>query len=169
FTAGFYKSGTSFVYTSGGGATWPGGFADYDFNAAKYVTTRTRWSTEAHTVWSDKFWIRRKGCKSDKSVVCCRYGLDLTLAFDEVAAYGADVTLLAPGNNRSNSGLWHMDSTSNNMPAHETGHHVDNPDEYTGGALDVTLAGDGAVAGIDDDCIMGRNKTKVKKRHYYAF
>lgn len=168
-TAGFYKSGATFVCTSGGGATWPGGFADYDFNAARYVAARTRWSQEAHTVWSDKFRIRRKGCKSDKTVVCCSYGVDLALSFTEVAAHAADVTLLAPGNNRSNSGLWHMDSNSNNMPAHETGHHVDNPDEYAGGGFDSTLNGDGAVNGICDDCIMGRNKTQVKKRHYHAF
>ena len=55
------------------------------------------------------------------------------------------------------------------MPAHEAGHHVDNPDEYAGGATDATLSGDGAVAGIHADCIMGQNMTKTEKRHYHAF
>jgi hypothetical protein len=163
---GFYKSGTSFVGVSGG--TWPEAFADYDFNGATYKAVRTRWCTQTHTQWTDCFSIRRVGCASDRSVTCCRYGLSLTLTFQEKASYSLGVVLLAPGALRSNAGLWFMGDASN-MPAHETGHHVDNPDEYAGGAVDTSLSGDGATAGIDRDCIMGQNMTKTKKRHYHAF
>jgi hypothetical protein len=163
---GFYKSGTSFVGVSGG--TWPEAFADYDFNGATYNAVRTKWSSMTYKQWTDCFAIRRVGCKSDKSVTCCRYGVNLTLQWSQETTYGADVVLLAPGALRSNAGLWFMGDTSN-MPAHETGHHVDNPDEYAGGATDASLSGDGAVAGIDADCIMGQNMTKTKKRHYHAF
>ncbi len=163
---GFYKSGATFTGASGG--TWPEAFADYDFNSAKYTNVRTTWSKQAHDQWSDKFRIERDGCQSDKSVTCCRYGVDVTLTFVEVHAYGADVVLLAPGALRSNARLWFM-GAAGNTPAHETGHHLDNPDEYAGGAVDPSLSGDGAVAGIDADCIMGQNMTKTKKRHYHAF
>jgi hypothetical protein len=163
---GFYKSGTSFVGVSGG--TWPEAFADYDFGGTKYRNVRSAWCQKAHEQWSDKFLIEREGCKSDKSISCCRSKVDVTLTFVEVTAYATGVVLLAPGALRSNAGLWFMGDTSN-MPAHETGHHLDNPDEYTGGAVDPSLSGDGAVSGIDADCIMGQNMTKTKKRHYHAF
>ena len=163
---GFYKSGSTFAGVSGG--TWPEAFADYDFGSTKYKNVRATWCKQAHDQWTDKFWIKRDGCQSDNSVTCCRYGVDVTLTFVEVKTYAAGVVLLAPGALRSNAGLWFMGDTSN-MPAHETGHHLDNPDEYAGGAVDPSLSGDGAVNGIDADCIMGQNMTKTKKRHYHAF
>jgi hypothetical protein len=129
---------------------------------------RAQWTTQINKQWTDCFGIHRVGCTSDKSVTCCRYGLTMNATFNEVTSYGADVVLLAPGALRSNAGLWFMDDESS-MPAHETGHHVDNPDEYKGGAVDPSLSGDGATAGIDPDCIMGQNMTKTKKRHYHAF
>jgi hypothetical protein len=52
------------------------------------------------------------------------------------------------------------------MAAHEFGHHIGNPDEYAGAAIDAALNDDGAVNGIDSDSIMGQNLTKVKKRHF---
>jgi hypothetical protein len=164
--AGFYKTGTTFACTRGG--TWPEDFADYDFNDTKYTNVRTTWSQQMHDQWTDKFWILREGCPSDKSVTCCRYKVEAALIFVEVTTYATGVLLLAPGNNRSNSGLWFMGSTSFNMPAHESGHLLDNPDEYAEGGFDATLSGDGAANGIDADCIMGANKTKTKKRHYHA-
>jgi len=162
---GFYKSGTSFVGASGG--TWPEPFTDYDFNSATYTSVRSKWTTQINAQWTDCFPIRRVGCASDKSVTCCRYGVTMSVAFNETTSFGADVVMLAPGALRSNAGLWFMGDTSN-MPAHETGHHIDNPDEYPGGAVDPSLSGDGAKAGIDPDCIMGQNMTKTKKRHYHA-
>lgn len=156
---GFYKSGTTFTGVSGG--TWPEAFADYDFNGAQYTKVRTDWCKLVHDNWSDKFLIEREGCTADKSVTCCRTKVDVALILKEVASNGADVVLLAPGNLRSNAGLWFMGDTSN-MPAHEAGHIMDNPDEYADGATDPAI-------GINADCIMGQNMTKVEKRHYHAF
>jgi hypothetical protein len=163
---GFYKTGATFASTQGG--SWPEAFADYDFNSTKYTNVRATWSQQVHDQWTDKFWIQREGCQSDKSVTCCRYRVAVTLTFVQVTAYATGVVLLAPGNLRSNALLWFMGDTSN-VAAHESGHLMDNPDEYTGGAVDPSLSGDGAVNGIDADCIMGQNMTKTKKRHYRAF
>lgn len=165
---GFYKSGSSFVSPSAPGGSWPETFADYNFNKSPYSTAREKWRKQIHSKWSGKFWLRRVGCVSDKSVACCRYGVDVRATFKEVKAHGSHVVILAPGNLRSNAALWFMGDTSN-VAAHETGHHMDNPDEYTGGAVDTSLSGDGAVAGIDSDSIMGQNLTKTKRRHYRSF
>jgi hypothetical protein len=163
---GFYKDGGKFVGVSGG--TWPIPWTDYAFDGPDYTTIRANWVKQIHKQWTDCFVIHRVGCTSDKSVTCCRYGLNLNAAFNVLTKYSNDIVLLAPGALRSHAKLWFMDDESN-MPAHETGHHVDNPDEYSGGAVDPTLSGDGAKAGIDPDCIMGQNMTVTKKRHYHAF
>jgi hypothetical protein len=156
---GFYKSGSGFVGASGG--TWPQPFTDYDFNGADYTSVRDKWCKQVHDQWSDQYVIGREGCKSDKSVSCCRSKVDVVLTFHEVTTHSADVVLLAPGALRSNAGLWFMGETSN-MTAHETGHTMDNPDEYADGATDPAI-------GINPDCIMGQKMTKVEKRHYHAF
>ena len=76
---------------------------------------------------------------------------------------------VAEGNLRSNAKNWFLGDSRVEVGAHETGHHMDNPDEYADGAVDTTLNEDGAVNGIDPDCIMGQNLTNAKKRHYHAF
>ena len=81
----------------------------------------------------------------------------------------ADVVLVAPENMRSNAVLWFMGDSRISVAAHETGHIMDNPDEYVGGAVDTSLNGDGAVNGIDANSIMGQNLAGVKLRHYHAF
>ncbi len=164
---GFYKSGASFVSTSGG--TWPGTFADYNFNSKKYKKRRKAWIDSTHEVWSHKFHIRRKTCKSSKGTRCCIYTVDVALSFTTVNAHAAGVIAVCPGALRSNASIWFLDDSRIEVAAHEAGHHMDNPDEYAGGAVDPSLNGDGAVNGIDADCIMGANLTKVKKRHYHAF
>jgi hypothetical protein len=78
------------------------------------------------------------------------------------------VILMAPGNARSNLSLWFMDQPASHMPCHETGHLLNNPDEYAEGACDPTVSGDGAVNGVDANCIMGQNMSDVKKRHYHS-
>lgn len=165
---GFYKDGSKFVSPSAPGGSWPEKFKDYNYDKAPYSTARDNWRKQIHKVWTHKFWLRRDGCKSDKAATCCRYGVDVSATFEQVKAYGKNVTILAPGNLRSNAALWFMGDTSN-VAAHETGHHMDNPDEYAGGAVDTSLNGDGAVNGIDADSIMGQNLTKTKRRHYRAF
>jgi outer membrane protein OmpA-like peptidoglycan-associated protein len=166
----FWKHGTKFESTDGSGGTWPGAFADYDFNSAKYTTLRnTTWVNVTHDVWSRKFDIRRKDCHSEPKNKCCRYPLEVSLAFNTVASLVAEVIAVCPGKLRSNAANWFMDEPRVRVAAHESGHHMDNPDEYAGGAVDPTLNGDGAVNGIDADCIMGQNLTGVKKRHCHAF
>lgn len=164
---GFYKSGGNFVSTQGG--TWPGSFADYDFNSATYTKRRADWIADTHRQWTDVFHIRRKDCHSVAATRCCRYEVDVTLSFNVVTTFAGGVIPLCPGTLRSNAGVWFMDETRISVAAHETGHHMDNPDEYAGGAVDPTLNGDGAVAGIDNDSIMGQNLTVTKKRHYRSF
>jgi hypothetical protein len=120
-------------------------------------------------VWTNKFYIRRKKCKSEKGTRCCIYTVDVTMTFTVVTAHAAAVIAVCPGALRSNASIWFLDDARIEVAAHEAGHHMDNPDEYANGAVDTTLAGDGAVAGIDADSIMGQNLSKVKKRHYHAF
>ncbi len=163
----FYKTGATFTSISGG--TWPEAFVDYDFNSVTYTKRRADWIQNTHDVWTDKFYIRRKTCKSEKGTRCCIYTVEVTLAFTTVAAHSAGVIAVAPGALRSNASNWFLDETRIAVAAHESGHHMNNPDEYTGGAVDPALTGDGAVAGIDNDSIMGANLTKVKKRHYQTF
>jgi len=163
----FYKSGASYVSTGGG--TWPGSFTDYNFNSKKYKKRRKAWINNTHTVWTNKFYIRRKKCKSSKGTRCCIYTVDVKMTFTVVTAHAAAVIAVCPGALRSNASIWFLDDARIEVAAHEAGHHMDNPDEYAGGAVDPALAGDGAVAGIDADSIMGANLSKVKKRHYHAF
>jgi hypothetical protein len=52
------------------------------------------------------------------------------------------------------------------MPIHEFGHHLGNPDEYTGAAtVDPSVNTDGAKAGIDKKSIMGGEGMEVRRRH----
>ena len=166
-TSGFYVSGSG--YASPGGATYPERFADYDFNSAGYTTRRADWISDTHTRWTDCFRVRRKTCPSKAGVNCCAYSVEVKLTFNVVTSHSAGVVLVCAGPLRSNTDTWFMDDDRIAVAAHEAGHYMDNPDEYTGGALDTSVNGDGAVNGIDADCLMGQNLSVVKKRHYHAF
>jgi hypothetical protein len=166
-TTGFFASGGGF--SSAGGATYPEAFADYDFNASAYTQRRAEWVSDTHTRWTDAFLIHRTGCASDKGVVCCNYSVEVELTFNVVGSHSSGVVLVCAGALRSNTDTWFMDDDRIAVAAHEAGHYMDNPDEYTGGALDPSLNEDGAVNGIDADCLMGQNLSVVKKRHYKAF
>jgi len=165
----FHREGSNFVSSSGG--TWPENFTDYDFNSTANKAKRDGWSKETHDRWTGKFILRRKDCHSQAGTRCCIYDTELNLAFTEVTTFtDADhVVFVSPEYMRSNSGNWFMGDPDLSTAAHETGHRIDNPDEYKDGATDSSLHGDGAVNGIDPDCIMGQNMTVVKKRHMHAF
>ncbi len=167
-TLAFYKDGATFKQ-AGGTGTWPEAFAEYDFDSAVYTKRRKEWVDTTHTVWTDAFKIRRKACPSKAGNACCLYSLEVTLEFLIQALWSDGVTSICPGDLRSNTATWFMGDSRLEMAAHETGHHMDNPDEYLNGAVDTTLNEDGAVNGIDADCIMGQNMTKAKKRHFHAF
>ena len=167
FSLAFYKDGTNFVSPNTG--TFPDAFADYDFNATAYTTVRASWVTNTHDRWTEKFALRRHGCTSDATVNCCKYDIEVNLTFNVVTTHGADTILVGPGDYRSNASTFFMGDTRTGTVPHEIGHLMDNPDEYLYGAVDTSITGDGATAGIDPDCIMGQNLTNVKKRHYHAF
>jgi hypothetical protein len=164
----FYKDASGkFVSPSGG--TWPETFADYDFNDKAFVDIRKGWVDNVHKFWTEQWGLRRHGCTSDASVHCCRYEVQVDIAFKEVTAHANDTILVGPGDFRSNASTFFMGDDRPGLVPHESGHLMDNPDEYVGGAVDPTLNGDGATNGIDPDCIMGQNLSTVKKRHYHAF
>ncbi len=175
FTAGatnyqgttFVKSGTKFVGRNGG--EWPEAFAEYDFDSAKYTKKRADWCKTTHDVWTDQFPLHRKTCASEKGTHCCLYSVEVNMAFNTVTTGDTDVVYMAPGSWRANAANWAMDDSNLQVAAHEAGHHMDNPDEYAGGAVNPTVNGDGAVNGIDANCIMGQNLTVAKKRHYGGF
>ena len=167
---GFYKSGSNFVPQSGGGGgSFPTPFPDYDFNSTANTAKRNTWIKVTHDKWTDVFPIRRKDCPSAPKTRCCIYDVEVNITFNVVTSDADGVIAVCEGSLRSNAGIWFMGDTRDDVAAHETGHHMDNPDEYTGGAVDPTVNGDGAVNGIDADSIMGQNLTKVKKRHVHAF
>ena len=163
------KSGDKFVSIYG--AQHPMTFADYAINAPDLVARRAAWVQDTHDVWSNRFHIKRKGCQSQPGTRCCRYDVEVNLAFNEVAAYDQSkgVIVLCPGEVRSNTILWAMGDSRIKVAAHEAGHHMDNPDEYPAGGMDKSVNGDGAVNGVDADSIMGQNLTNAKKRHFVAF
>ena len=167
FSTAFYKSGSSYASTMGG--TYPDAFADYDFDASEYTTIRSNWVTRVHDVWTEQWAMRRHGCTSDASVNCCKYSVQVDVTFTTVTTHSADTILVGPGDYRSNASTFFMGDTRTGTVPHEIGHLMDNPDEYTGGAVDTSINTDGATSGIDPNCIMGQNMTTVKKRHYHAF
>ena len=166
-STGFYKDGTTWRSLEGG--TWPEAFADYDFDKAAYARRRAEWMTNTHDTWTDVFHLRRKGCQSQAGTRCCLYEVDVTLAFSVVNTYASDVILVCTGGIRASAGLWAYDDARIKAAANKTGQQMGNPDEFKGGAVDVSIADDGAVGGVDADSIMGQNLTGVKKRHYRSF
>jgi hypothetical protein len=163
FAVGFYKQGTSFTCQYGG--TWPENFTDWNVDAPDKQSTITGWTNNIKTTWTGKFDFKRKDCKSsDKK--CCRHTTKAAVTFSKQANFATGMLIIADGNIRSNDSLLFLGETRIAVAAHEFGHHLGNPDEYAGAAIDTTLNGDGAVNGIDADSIMGQNLTKVKVRHF---
>ena len=163
FAVGFYKQGTSFVCQYGG--TWPEPFTDWNIDAPDKQSTITTWINNIKTTWTGKFDLKRKECQSSEKK-CCRYATQASVTFSKQATFAAGMMIIADGNIRSNDSLLFLGESRVAVAAHEFGHHLGNPDEYTGAAVDTTLNSDGAVNGIDPDSIMGQNLTKVKVRHY---
>lgn len=167
---GLIKNGAQFVPKQPNtGGPFPTTFTDYNFDDPKLVAKRDKWVKTSHDKWSAVWQLRRKDCHSGNAVRCCRYDVEVDVKLTTVTVDGADVIGVGREAFRSNAGTFFMGDTRDTLLAHEAGHHMDNPDEYTGGAVDPAMSGDGAVAGIDKDSIMGQNHTKVKKRHYHAF
>jgi len=170
---GFIKDGSDFVPANGIGGKWPdpSDFPDYDPAAKKYQDRLAFWAQETKNIWTDQLQLRRKTCKSEPKTRCCIYDLEVTIDFTLVAKWKTHETVgISPGNLRANAAHFTYDNAGRTA-AHETGHHMDNPDEYSGGAIDTGLNVPGEVAaGIDTagDSIMSRGTT-IKKRHFRAF
>lgn len=163
FGVGFYLSGTN--YTCQYGGDWVEAFTDWNIDAADKQKRIKEWKENADTTWTGKFDIKRKECKSSNKQ-CCRYKTEAKITFTKEGTFSAGYLVIADGNVRSNDSLWFLGEPRVAVAAHEFGHHLGNPDEYTGAEVETTLNDDGAVNGIDADSIMGQNLTKVKKRHY---
>jgi type VI secretion system secreted protein VgrG len=130
------------------------------------TTTLATWVTNIDAMWTNKFDLKRKECLSTDPK-CCRYKTRCSVNFTAVATRSGHTIVLAANNARSNAGAWSLGDTRPGMPPHEFGHHLGNPDEYTGGVgVDASVNTDGATAGIDSSSIMGSSMTTVKKRHY---
>jgi hypothetical protein len=163
FCVGFYKSGSSYKCQYGG--TWPENFTDWDVTSKENVKKITAWKNNIETVWSNKFFLKRKDCPSTLAA-CCRYSVIARVEFSKQNSFSSGTLIISNGDIRSNDQLWFIADPEVVMAAHEFGHHLGNPDEYAGAKLDTSLNDDGARAGIDADSIMGQNMTKVKKRHF---
>jgi len=163
FCVGFYKSGNS--YTCQYGGNWPERFANWNINSPSSRRRINQWTDNIHDTWNDKFDIKRRGCASSADW-CCRYQTEFSVEFKKQDALSNETLIVAPGNIRSNDSLWFLGEPRLSVAAHEFGHHLGNPDEYAGAAIDTSLNSDGAVNGIDADSIMGQNLTTVKRRHF---
>jgi hypothetical protein len=168
----FYKSGSKWVCRDDSSLSWPKALSDWPDNKFKgsgNLTDKTlaTWKTNIQAVWTDKFDIKRKECKSSKAQ-CCRYKTRCVVDFQEVSAYADGVIIIVYEDVRSDSGMWALGDTRYGLAPHEFGHLLGAPDEY--GGVGTTQLGvsdsDGLNNGIDDDCIMGVNLTNTKKRHY---
>lgn len=168
---GFRFDGTNYVPANGGSGKWPEAFTDYDPLAAPYTTIRDDWKTVTRTAWTDQYHLKRKDCKSTDVTRCCRYDVEVNIDFAKVDAWTAHKTItISPGGQRANAENWFYDRPGTTA-AHETGHLMDQPDEYAGGATDSTLNVPGNVtAGINTagDSMMF-DKGKVQKWHFRAF
>jgi hypothetical protein len=164
---GFYKSGTTYTcqYGSFSNTTWPEAFADWSAaDNTAWTTSKANWERTIADEWSNKFYLKRHGCTSTDQT-CCRYTTRAWATFEEAPSFTSGMSVLVAGGGRANDSLWFVNATSPLTPSHEYGHHLGNPDEYGTGTR--TPDGDGMVGGIDANCVMGNNRTPVKKRHLY--
>jgi hypothetical protein len=172
FGIAFYKSGSNWTCREDSKLSWPSPLSDWPENTYKGAgnltdTTLAKWKTNIQNVWTDKFDIKRKECKSSVSE-CCRYKTRCVADFSEVGSHGANIIIIVADDVRSDSGMWALGDTRAGLAPHEFGHLLGAPDEY--GGVGTTQLGvsdsDGLNNGIDDNCIMGVGLSDPKKRHY---
>lgn len=164
FCVGFYEKDGKYVCQYGG--EWPEEFADWNINAAPKQQKIRKWQEEINKTWSGGFRIKREECKSSLEE-CCSYEIITEAQFTRKGSFSKGMLIIADGSFGSNGALFFLGDPGAGKFSHEFGHFMGNPDEHAGSVgIDRSLNGDGAVNGIDRDSIMGRNMTKVKRRHF---
>jgi hypothetical protein len=168
----FYKSGSKWICRDDSSLSWPQALSDWPDSQYKGAgnptdTTLGTWKTNIDAVWTDKFDLKRKECKSTIPE-CCRYKTRCVSSFKEVSSYDNDTIIIVYENVRSDSGMWSLGDTRPGLAPHEFGHLLGAPDEYSG--VGTTQLGvndsDGLANGVDSNSIMGTGLSTVKKRHY---
>ncbi len=166
YGVGVWQNGTAYQTQFGG--TWPTNLPDWNPASTTNATILNNWVSTINTRWSHQFDFRRDGCNSTDEH-CCRYSCRFDVSFSQVTTKATDVIVLCEGSVRANAGLWPLGETNLSTMVHEFGHHLGNPDEYSGQQVPTYQdPSDGLVNGLDDDSVMGQNMTVVKKRHFGA-
>jgi hypothetical protein len=132
-----------------------------------WAPIKATWEARIPTVWSNIFDIKRDQCPSTDPQ-CCRYHTQFTASFNAVDTWSKGTIVMGANREyvRSTVTCWCMGDSRANLPAHEFGHLIGNPDEYPkGSTLDTTIS-DGPAPGICPDSIMGVNLSTVKARHF---
>lgn len=121
-------------------------------------------STAINDYWSNKFDLRRDQCQG-YDPHCCRIPIECDVSFVEVPRRVDRSIIITENDIRANSDTWPL-TMSSRTAIHEFGHHLGNPDEYSGaGSVNMYVNSDGAVLGIDDASIMGTG-TIARRRHF---
>ncbi len=150
----FIKSGTKFVDRGNASNEWPEAFAE----PSNYASKKADWLSNIHSVWDNKFKLKRKDCPSS-SDDCCSWGLRFKVNWSDSAGDKLVYAIWAQEWERSNASDWYLTENRLGVAGHECGHLLGAYDEYTGGAVDTT------TNTIDADSIMGQNLTSAKERH----
>ncbi|NJK32119.1 MAG: type VI secretion system tip protein VgrG, partial [Deltaproteobacteria bacterium] len=149
-----------------GSSAWPDPVSDWgekEYKRARRIMKA--WKMAIETQWSNRFDLKRRECQSSDPR-CCRYSTRVEVNFVQARTRG-DGIVVGANQGRSNVRCWSLgDGDPETLAAHEFGHLLGNPDEYEGAPhIDTTINDDGAVAGIDEESIMGSG-TLVKRRHF---
>ncbi len=154
FGIGFVKQGSDYV--SRDGITWPEKFPDlWTTNAAQYAAKIATWTKNVNTYWPHRRVLKRSDCQFDE--MCCKYDILFDVKFVDKTSAGLtkDRIIIGANDYRSDTTCWSIEEGREQVAPHEFGHHLGNPDEYSGAYVDDQLNDDGAVAGIDTNSLMG--------------
>jgi hypothetical protein len=165
---GIWREGAANKAQFGNG--WPESIPNWSA-AQQAIASKTLpdWSAKTKSAWSNKFDLRRDGCKSSKDS-CCRYSVTATVSFTAVSQRQGHTIVIGINEGRSNADAWSLGDKRPGLAPHEFGHHLGAPDEYPGGVgIDTTVNTDGATKGIDSTSLMGSvpdsSVPPIKARH----
>lgn len=166
----FHKKGSKWVALDYEPWEFPGGFEDVDEDDPLWEASQQKMVQATHDLWTDILQTQREDCKSEPGTRCCRYDVEVNIKFKKAKKWGKHTIAMCPGDQRAHASCWYMGGDPN-VAAHETGHHLDNPDEYLNGAIDPAVNVPGEIVNgvqVDGtDTLMGRG-TKLRVRHLKA-